>query len=76
MVNMNPQVITESQLGELYNVLDSDVKLTGNNRNIQDRNDRTIYRFSNTGTEMNQASTITVASALAVVSSVICLLSI
>ena len=80
MVNMNPQVITEGQLGELYNVLSNDVKLTGNNRNIQDRNDRTIFRFSNTwssGTEMNQASAmVTVGSALAVVSSVICLMSI
>lgn len=75
MVNMNPQVITNSQLKELYTILSSDVRLTGNNRNIQDRNDRAIYRFSNVGTgsiEMSQASTITVASALAV----ICLLSI
>jgi len=47
IVNMSPFAITSDQVQELKSLLSPEVQASGNARNIQEQNGRTIYKFDN-----------------------------
>ena len=47
IVNPNTSVITEDQLDDIKKLMSSEVASSGNYRDIQPLNDRTVYKFDN-----------------------------